>query len=82
MQIYSLNYFLAHKMLMRSILGPIFGVFIWFTIYSTIVSHKNCEFQFLCILLFLEFLMYIFCFFNFCFVLFFQWKLSQTNFQP
>ena len=75
MQIYSLNYFLAHKMLMRSILGLIFGVFV--LPYSTIVNHKKLQipFSFLCIL-FLEFLMYFFVFLNFCFVL------SQTIFQP
>ena len=43
MQIYSLNYFLAHKMLMRSILGLIFGVFYHI---QQIVNQKNCEFHF------------------------------------
>ena len=39
MQMYSLNYFLAYTMLMRSILGLIFGVFVW--PYSTIANHKK-----------------------------------------
>ena len=39
MQIYSLNYFLAYKMLMRSILGLIFGVFV--LPYLTIVNHNK-----------------------------------------
>ena len=70
MQIYSLNYFLVHKMVMRSISGVIFGVFV--LPYSTIVTHKQLRipFVFLCILLFLEFLMYFFVF-RLCFVLFF-----------
>ena len=43
MQIYSLNYFLAHKMLMRGILGLIFGIHtcVFVLPYSTIVNHKK-----------------------------------------
>ena len=70
MQIYSLDYLLAHKMLMRSILDLIFGVCVCVCVcfYSTIiVNHKKLRipFLFLCILLFFEFLMYFFVFSTF-----------------
>ena len=41
MQIYSLNYFLAHKI---SILVLIIGVFVLQVPYSAIANHKNCKF--------------------------------------
>ena len=82
MQIYSLNYFLANKMLVRSILGLIL-VCVYVLSYWTIVNQKKLRipFLFLCILLFFEFLMYFFDFSTF--VLYcFSMKIVADHFQP
>ena len=81
MQIYSLNYFLAHKMLMRSILGQIFGVCICLIPYSTIVNHKKIANSIFILMYFIIFgISYVFFFFYFCFVLFFSMKIVADHF--
>ena len=60
----------------------IFGVNILYSIPNNVLEKKSgIKINFLCILLFYEFLMYFFVFQPFVFVLFFSQNLSQNLFQ-
>ena len=70
-----------YKSLIKASRLLIFGTYILFNLLSNCaLKYFSIEIEFLCILLFYEFLMYFFVFLTFCFLLFFRWKFVAATF--
>ena len=82
MLIYAKKSYFHFKSLINASILLIFGQYILLNILNNCASKKfGIKINFLCILLFYEFLMYFFVFSTFCFLLFFRGNLLQPLFQ-